>query len=208
MLRAPFSERFTLFEKSCRGLPRSKAKGRSPARWEWLELRPYERSRCGEHRVGIESVDLPDEELLDETYVPVKKRIVAAMGPGEATIRELVQLTGAETGTIRNKLSELKSEGVVIDAGYRGREKLYSLLSSSPNPYRESTDDDNEPMTVAGLFANPPDWLPKQLKVYRENPARHLEPLCAAVAAVVLGDDARASEVQEEVERELERRET
>jgi hypothetical protein len=59
--------------------------------------------------------------------------------------------------------------------------------------------------TVAGLFANPPDWLPQQLEVYRENPARHLKPLCAAVAAAVLGDDARASEVQEEVERELER---
>jgi hypothetical protein len=32
-----------------RGLPRSKAKGRSPAQWEWWELRPYERSRCAEH---------------------------------------------------------------------------------------------------------------------------------------------------------------
>jgi hypothetical protein len=161
----------------------------------------------GEHRVGIESVDLPDEELVDETYVPVKKRIVAALGPGEATIRELVQLTGAEPGTIRNKLSELKSEGVVIDAGYRGREKLYSLLSSSPDPYRESTDDDNEPTTVAEFFANPPNWLRKQLAKYRENPDRHIKPLCSAVAAVVLRDGARGNEVWEEVERELERRE-
>jgi hypothetical protein len=100
-----------------------------------------------EKKVSVESIELSDEELVDETYVPVKKRIVAALGPDAATIRELAQLTGAETGTIRNKLSELKHEGVVIDAGYRGREKLYSLLSSSPDPYRESTDDDNEPLT-------------------------------------------------------------
>src|SRR5215208_7995467 len=27
----------------------STKKGRSPAQWEWWELRPYERSRCTEH---------------------------------------------------------------------------------------------------------------------------------------------------------------
>jgi hypothetical protein len=61
-----------------------------------------------------------------------------------------------------------------------------------------------EVRTVAGLFANPPEWLVRQLEVYRGNPSRHLKPLCAAVAAVVLEDGARASEVQDEVERELE----
>jgi hypothetical protein len=157
-----------------------------------------------EKKVAVEAIGLPDEDLVDETYVPVKKRIVAALRPDAATIRDLAGLTGAETGTIRNKLSELKGEGIVIDAGYRGREKLYSLLSSSPNPYRESTDDDNEPTTVAELFANPPDWLVTQLGVYRKNPARHLKPLCTAVAATVLEDGARASEVQEDVERILE----
>ncbi len=115
-----------------------------------------------EKKVSIEPIDLPDTELIDEAYVPVKERIVAALKPGEATIRELQTLTGAEVGTIRNKLSELKNEGRVIDAGYRGREKLYALpgspnlpdpnppdpdsllLSSSGNPYRETGDDDNE----------------------------------------------------------------
>jgi hypothetical protein len=58
--------------------------------------------------------------------------------------------------------------------------------------------------TVAGLFADPPDWLVTQLKVYRKNPARHKKPLCAAVAAIVLGDGARAPEVADEVERALE----
>jgi hypothetical protein len=57
---------------------------------------------------------------------------------------------------------------------------------------------------VAELFAAPPEWLPNQLKVYRENPDKHFKPLCAAVAAVVLGDGARGPEVREEVERILE----
>jgi hypothetical protein len=60
---------------------------------------------------------------------------------------------------------------------------------------------------VAEFFANPPDWLPKQLAKYRENPEQHINPLCTAVAAELLGDGARGPEVREEVERELERRE-
>jgi len=47
----------------------------------------------------------------------------------------------------------------------------------------------------------------KQLEVYRKDPERHLGPLCATVAAVVLGDSLRADEVREEVERELEKQE-
>jgi hypothetical protein len=59
--------------------------------------------------------------------------------------------------------------------------------------------------TVADFFADPPDWLPGQLKVYRENPKRHFKNLCNTVAAVVLGDSLRGDEVREEVERELAR---
>lgn len=161
-----------------------------------------------EKKVAVEAIDLQDTELVDEAYVPVKDRIVAALKPGEATIRDLAELTGAEVGTIRNKISELKGVKVVADAGYRGREKLYSLLSSSQNPYRESGDDDNKPATVAGLFAAPPEWLPKQLEVYRKDPARHLKSLCATVAAVVLGDGLRGEEVREEVEKALEETES
>jgi hypothetical protein len=59
------------------------------------------------------------------------------------------------------------------------------------------------PTTVAELFANPPSWLPTQIKKYHEDPGRHFEPLCAAVAAVVLEDGLRWEEVAEEVRREL-----
>jgi hypothetical protein len=64
-----------------------------------------------------------------------------------------------------------------------------------------------KPPAVADFFANPPGWLPRQLEKYREDPDRHLGPLCTAVAAVVLEDHARGDDVREEVERELERRE-
>jgi hypothetical protein len=70
----------------------------------------------------------------------------------------------------------------------------------------EPDDGDNEPKTVAEFFDNSPGWLPGQLEKYRENPERHLKPLCAAVAAVVLGDGALGDEVREEVERELAKR--
>jgi len=58
--------------------------------------------------------------------------------------------------------------------------------------------------TVDEFFGTPPSWLPDQLKIYRENPKRHIGPLCAAVAAEVLGDGLRGDEVREEVERILE----
>jgi hypothetical protein len=156
-----------------------------------------------EKKVAVEAIDLQDTELVDEAYVPVKDRIVAALKPGEATIRDLAELTGAEVGTIRNKISELKGEEVVVDTGYRGREKLYSLLSSSQNPYRESGGDDNKPATVAELFADPPDWLSKELPLYHQAPERYIDPLCSHVAAVVLEDPGRRAEVRKEVERIL-----
>ena len=55
---------------------------------------------------------------------------------------------------------------------------------------------------MASLFAHPPEWFVKQLEVYREDPDRYLRPLCATVAAVVLG--VGGDEVREEVEKALE----
>jgi hypothetical protein len=156
-------------------------------------------------KVSMETIELDDENLVEEDLVPLKKRIVAALRSESATNPELQEITGADAGSIRNKLSELRNEGIIGDDGYKGRNKLYRLLSSSSPSTKESSDDDNKPATVADLFSNPPDWLVKQLVVYHEDPARHLKPLCSAVAAVVLEDGTRALEVQEEVERELAR---
>jgi DNA-binding transcriptional ArsR family regulator len=158
-----------------------------------------------EKKVSMGPYALPDEELLEEESRPVKERILVALRLEGATNKQLQQITGASEGTIRNKLSELRSDGLITDDGKRP--VTYRLVSSSPEHPRGDDSDDTSPTTVAELFANPPDWLVRQLEVYRKNPGRHLKPLCAAVAAVVLGDAARASEVQDEVERELERRE-
>ena len=155
-----------------------------------------------EKKVSMETIELDDENLVEEDPVPLKRRIVAALQSESATNPELQGITGADAGSIGNKLSELRHEGVVADDGYKGRNKLYCLSSS---PTTKETDDDDKSMTVADLFANPPDWLVTQLGIYHEDPARHLKPLCSAVAAVVLEDGARALEVQEEVERELAR---
>jgi hypothetical protein len=62
--------------------------------------------------------------------------------------------------------------------------------------------EDEEFPSVAALFAAPPDWLPAQLKIYRQDPDLHFRPLCASVAALVLGDAARHAEVAEEVRAE------
>jgi hypothetical protein len=156
-----------------------------------------------EKKVSIGGYDLPDEELLEEESKPVKERIRAALKLEGATIKQLVQITGASEGTIRNKLVELRNEGSIEDDGKKPA--TYKLLSSS-SPHTkgdDSDDDDNSKPTVADLFANPPGWLPGSLKKYRENPERHIQPLCTAVAAVVLGEGLRWKEVKEEVEREV-----
>jgi hypothetical protein len=158
-----------------------------------------------EKKVSVRTYDLPDEELLEEESRPVKERILVALRLEGATNKQLQQSTGASEGTIRNKLSELRAEGLIADDGKRP--VTYNLVSSSPVHPRGDDSDDTSSTTVASLFARPPDWLSKQLEVYRADPDRHLKPLCAAVAAVVLEDGARGEEVRAEVERELRRRE-
>jgi DNA-binding transcriptional ArsR family regulator len=155
-----------------------------------------------EKKVSMGGYDLPDEELLEEESRPVKERILIALRLEGATNKQLQQITGASEGTIRNKLSELRTDGLITDDGRRPA--TYSLVSSSPAHPRGSDSDDTSNLTVAGLFADPPDWLVKQLRVYRKDPAKHRAPLCAAVAAVILEDGGRAEEVREEVEKALE----
>ena len=157
----------------------------------------------GEKQVSVRTFKLPDEELIEEESKPVKERIVGALRIGPATNADLQRLTGASPGTIRNNLSHLIQTGTVVEDGYQGRSKVYSLLSSSPPPPRGNDSDDNNKPTVPGLFASPPLWLATQVELYRGDPDRHLTPLCSAVAAAVLGDGARGDAVRDKVEKEL-----
>jgi AAA domain len=156
-------------------------------------------------KVSIETYELPGEELLEEESKPVGERILAALRIGPASVADLERLTGAAQGTIYNNLSRLMKADPpqVEEAGYKGRSKLYRLFSSSPEPLGDDEVMKTSRTTVAGFFANPPDWLPTQLEKYCENPELHFEPLCTAVAAEVLGDGARGGEVAEEVEKAL-----
>ena len=156
-----------------------------------------------EKKVSMGGYTLPDEELLEEESRPVKERILIALRLEGATNKQLQQITGASEGTIRNKLSELRTDGLITDDGKRP--VTYTLVSSSPEHPRDSDSDDTSNPTVAGFFAHPPGWLPGQLAVYRKNPELHFKSLCAAVAAEVLGDDAHWEEVREEVEKALEK---
>jgi len=152
-------------------------------------------------KVSMGPYALPDEELLEEESRPVKERILVALRLEGATNKQLQQITGASEGTIRNKLSELRSDGLITDDGKRP--VTYHLVSSSSVHPRGDDGDDTSLTTVSGLFANPPDWLPGQLEKYRKNPETHFNPLCVAVAAVVLGDGDRADEVAEGVRKEV-----
>src|SRR5215211_4351991 len=82
-----------------------------------------------EKKVSIGPYALPDEELLEEESRPVKERILVALRLEGATNKQLQQITGASEGTIRNKLSELRSDGLITDDGKRP--VTYHLVSSS-----------------------------------------------------------------------------
>jgi hypothetical protein len=174
--------------------------------------------------IALETVATEDTDRAVEETISARDRVLAAIRAlGEAGPNAIQETCGTLTkGTVKNMVSKLRSTGIVENTGENepGGGKVVRLA----NPGRDSDrhrhrtfkgddDDDDSPeatdtSTVAGFFANPPDWLPGQLKVYRQNPERHFKPLCTAVAAVVLGDRLRDSEVREEVERELKRWET
>jgi hypothetical protein len=153
--------------------------------------------------------NLTPADLAQETTLNAEDRVLAALEDDPAYPDEIAEITGLARGTVKNKITALKKVGRVETTGeIRNQMEQVRLAAPRHRPIKGSAASATpDTSTVASLFANPPDWLVRQLEVYRKNPGRHLKPLCGAVAAVVLGDAARASEVQEEVERELERRE-
>jgi hypothetical protein len=170
--------------------------------------------------------DLTPSDRAQEATLNSKDRVRAALEDGPAYPDELVETTGLTRSTVKNAITALKKAAIVeITGEIQGQMERVQLVapaarpikgkaakatpdevSLSPHLPRGSDSDDTSNPTVSSLFANPPDWLVKQLGVYRKDPEKHLKPLCAAVAAVVLRDGARGPEVREEVERELAKR--
>jgi len=139
--------------------------------------------------------DLTSADRAQEATLNARDRVIAVLEDGPAYPDEIQEATGLARSTVRNTLGALKKSGRVEPTGeMRGQfEQVDSVtpLYKEKSPSHPTPAQDHDPETVAELFANPPKWLPKQLEVYRENPERHFEPLCAAVAAEVLGDGAR-----------------
>jgi len=151
--------------------------------------------------------DLTPTDLAQEATLNAEDRVAAALEDGPAYPDEIVETTGLARGTVKNKITALKKAGRIETTGEnRSQMEQVRLVAPRHRPIRGSAASATpDTSTVAGLFSNLPEWLPAQLAKYRENPEMHFEPLCAAVAAVVLGDGARGDEVHDEVERELDR---
>jgi hypothetical protein len=134
--------------------------------------------------------NLTPADLAQEATLNAEDRVVAALVYGSAYPDEITETTGLARGTVKNKITALKKAGRVETTGeIRNQMEQVRLVAPRHRPIKESAASATpETITVAGLFANPPDWLVTQLEVYRKNPARHKKPLCAAVADVVLGD--------------------
>jgi hypothetical protein len=150
--------------------------------------------------------DLTPADRAQEATLNAEDRVVAALEDGPAYPDEIAETTGLARGTVKNKITALKKAGRVETTGeIRSQMEQVRLVAPRHRPIKGSAvSATHDKSTVAGLFADPPEWLVRQLKVYRKDPDRHLQPLCATVAAVVLGDGVRGDEVREEVEKVLE----
>jgi hypothetical protein len=150
--------------------------------------------------------DLAPADRAQEATLNAEDRVVAALEDGPAYPDEIAETTGLARGTVKNKITALKKAGRVETTGeIRSQMEQVRLVAPRHRPIKGSAASATpDTSTVAGLFAHPPEWLSRQLEVYREDPDRHLRPLCAAVAAVILGDGVRGGEVREEVEKALE----
>jgi hypothetical protein len=169
--------------------------------------------------IALETVTTEDTDRAVEETLSARDRVVAAIRAlGEAGPNAIQEACGTLTkGTVKNIVSKMRSTGIVENTGEiePGGGKVVRLADPGRDPDRnrhrtfKGDDYDYDPpevpdtSTVAGLFASPPGWLPTQLEKYRENPQLHFEPLCTAVAAVVLEDGLRWEEVKEDVLREV-----
>jgi hypothetical protein len=154
--------------------------------------------------------ELTPADLAQEQTLNAVARVRAALEDGPAYPDEIAEVTGLSGGTVKNSITTLKKTGEVeITGETNGRMEQVRLSASSARPIKDSAgaaDKSPKPATVAEFFAVPPFWLSQQLEVYHQDPERHFEPLCTAVAAVILEDGLRWEEVARDVERELSRR--
>ena len=173
--------------------------------------------------------ELTPADRAGESTLNADERVEAALEDGPAYPDEIAETTGLARNTVKNKINALKKDGrVEVTGEVRGQMERVRLVEKRERPRKDGAgsadladspykgksakstpvqsadsgpDDGDNQTTVAALFADPPEWLATQLELYREDPERHLKPLCVVVAATVLGDGLRWEEVAGEVER-------
>jgi DNA-binding transcriptional ArsR family regulator len=162
-----------------------------------------------EEKISASVRELAAVDRAQETTLNSRDRVLAALEDEPAYPDELVEATGLTRGTIQNAITALKKAGRVEPIGAtKGQMEQVRLVAPAARPIKgsaASATPREAPKTVAELFARPPLWLHKQIEMYRRDPDNRIRPLCAAVAAEILGEPMRGPEVREEVERELER---
>jgi hypothetical protein len=141
----------------------------------------------GETTEGADDADKRGPKNDIDSLNPPREALISKKGPHHPHRPQ-----SAPTSRQKNSTSEGNSTPETS-----GSETGTSALRLTPR--------DDSYASVEALFADPPQWLPKHLNLYLQNPEKHIKPLCTAVAALVLGDGLRNDEVREEVERELAR---
>jgi DNA-binding transcriptional ArsR family regulator len=151
--------------------------------------------------------ELTPADRAQEATLNARDRVLAALEDEPAYPDELAESTGLARSTIKNEVNRLKKAGRLEPTGeVKGQMEQVRRADSRTRPIKgKSAKSAGEPTTVAELFAGPPLWLATQVELYRGDPDRHIDPLCSAVAAAVLGDGAGGDAVRVEVEKELER---
>jgi DNA-binding transcriptional ArsR family regulator len=158
-----------------------------------------------DEEITAELRDLTPAERAQETTLNAEDRVLAALADGPAYPDELAEATGLARSTVKNKINALKKAGRVTTTGkVQGQMEQVALVDPRTRPIKDRSAKSATTPTVKELFADPPNWLTLQVAKYRGDPGRHIEALCAAVAAVVLDDPMRGSEVREEVKQALE----
>ncbi|MDP9486811.1 MAG: phage/plasmid primase, P4 family, partial [Actinomycetota bacterium] len=90
------------------------------------------------------------------------------------------------------------------DGGPKKQKGASENTRVSKNVEKRSASSASSADALEALFADPPDWLRRQVEKHLENPAeRTMKPLCTAIATTLYNDPWRGAQIRSEVENAL-----
>jgi len=119
------------------------------------------------------------------------ERTVYERSPSESPIDKGNTANNGSGGELREPKSDITEpieprEGVMPKKGshrsLRSPDGVSEGSQAHVDRYGNLTRPDDGYPSVEALFADPPEWLTSQLGTYRQDPEKHLRPLCSAVA--------------------------